>query len=204
MAYTNEAAAYQGMSVEELEKDLNYYKVELEVVQMKKEESITFSLKMFFLVVLAAVAAIMAKVVLLKYDWGKVPGVAIIVFCIVMMGYGGLMLVQRVPTIFSQQHVDTGIMMHPSALKRDYELIIMEKEKILEEAREKEQQLRIESEARRIEAAAAIKAAEEEYGVGENLKTGDESGISADDTVGLTISLEDALNEIRSFEDEEE
>ena len=204
MAYTNEAVLYQGQSVEELEKDLNYYQVELEVVQMKKEEAIIFSLKMVLLVVLAAVAAILAKVILMKSDWGHVPGVAIIVFCIVAIGYGGLMLIQRVPTIFSQRHVDTGLMLPPSTLKRDYELIILEKERLLEEARAREQQLRIESEARRIETVAAMKAAEEEYGVGGNLKTGDESGISQDDKVGLTISLEDALNEIRSFEDEED
>ena len=95
-------------------------------------------------------------------------------------------------------------MMHPSALKREYEIIILEKERMLEEARAREEQLRLESEARRLEAQVAMKAAIEEYGVGENLVTGDESGISADEKLGLTISLEDALNEIQSFTDEEE
>ena len=204
MAYTNEAAAYQGQSVAELEKDLNYYKVELEVVQMKKEEAISFSLKMLLLLIGALAAIVAANVFLLKKERLMIPAVAIIVFCVVVAGYAALMLIQRVPMIVAQQHVDTGVMMHPSALKREYEIIINEKERMLEEAREREEQLRIESEARRIEAEAAIKAAVEEYGAGENLQTGDESGISADDTVGLTISLEDALNEIRSFADEEE
>ncbi|MBR5348894.1 MAG: hypothetical protein IK125_06640 [Lachnospiraceae bacterium] len=204
MAYTNEAAAYQGQSVEELEKDLNYYKVELEVVQLKKEEAITFSLKMVLLLVGALAVTILADVFMLKGDVMKIFGYAIIAFCIAVIAYAALMLIQRVPMIVSQQNVDTGVMMHPSALKREYEIIINEKEKLLEEARAREEQLRLEAEARRIESEAAIKAAVEEYGVGENLTTGDESGVSADDKIGLTISLEDALNEIRSFAEEED
>lgn len=204
MAYTNEAAAYQGQTVEELEKDLDYYKVELEVVDLKKQEAITFSLKMVLLLVGALVATILADIFMLKSDVLKIFGYAIIAFSIAIIVYAALMLIQRVPMIVSQQNVNTGVMMHPSALKREYEIIILEKERMLEEARAREEQLRLESEARRLEAQVAMKAAIEEYGVGENLVTGDESGISADEKLGLTISLEDALNEIQSFTDEEE
>ncbi|MBO4477608.1 MAG: hypothetical protein J5757_04710 [Lachnospiraceae bacterium] len=204
MAYTNEAAAYQGQTVEELEKDLDYYKVELEVVDLKKQEAITFSLKMVLLLVGALVATILADIFMLKSDVLKIFGYAIIAFSIAVIVYAALMLIQRVPMIVSQQNVNTGVMMHPSALKREYEIIILEKERMLEEARAREEQLRLESEARRLEAQVAMKAAIEEYGVGENLVTGDESGISADEKLGLTISLEDALNEIQSFADEEE
>ena len=85
MAYTNEAAAYQGQTVEELEKDLDYYKVELEVVDLKKQEAITFSLKMVLLLVGALVATILADIFMLKSDVLKIFGYAIIAFSIAII-----------------------------------------------------------------------------------------------------------------------
>ena len=204
MEYKHETVSFQGSSIAELEKDLRYYQTELEVVQLKKEEAITFSLKMGVLIVLAAGVTALADIFLMKNEFLHVPGIALIVFCFAIMIYGTVMLIQRVPMIVSQQHVDTGIMMHPGDLKRDYERIIAEKEKLLSEAREREEQMQIDAEARRIEAEAARQAAEEEFGSGEILQTGDEHGISLDADLGPTLSLEDALNEIRSITEEEE
>ncbi|MBO7514815.1 MAG: hypothetical protein J6T47_04265 [Lachnospiraceae bacterium] len=204
MEHKHDTVSFQGQSIAELEKDLRYFQTELEVVQLKKEEAITFSLKMVVLIVLAAGVSALSNIFLMKNEWLHVLGIALMIFCFAVMIYGGVMLIQRVPLIVSQQHVETGIMMRPADLKLDYERIIAEKEKLLAEAREREEQLQIESEARRLEAEAARKAAEEEYGGGEILQTGDEHGISTDENLGLTISLEDALNEIRSVTEEEE
>ncbi len=204
MVYDKGTVATQGPSVADLEKDLNYYRTELEVVQLKKAEAITYSLKMAVLVVVALALTILADRMMKKNEAFHIPGVMLIVFCVAAIGFGMLMLIVRVPMIVSQRHVDTGVMMHPAALKHDYECIIMEKEKLLAQAKEREEQIAFSSEAREIEFEAERQMAAAEYGFGQNLQLGDESGISEDDTFGLTISLEDALSEIDSFTEEEE
>ncbi|GEM_PF-3306836 len=204
MVYEKGIVTKQGPSISDLEKDLNYYRTEIEVVQLKKAEAITYSLKMAVLVVAGLGLMVFADTVLFKNEKYHVLGIILTVFCIAAIGFGMLMLIGRVPMIVSQRHVDTGVMMHPAALIHDYECIIMDKEKLLVQAKEREEQLVLSSEARELEFEAERQMAAAEYGFGQNLQLGDESGISEDDDLGLTISLEDALSEIDSFTEEEE
>jgi len=203
MAYDNEAVIYQEESMDELEKELNFYRQELEAVDIKKQEAFSFSLKMGVVILLALVVAIVAELFIKANEWFHVPGTALIILSFVFVIYGSLMLIKRVPMIVSQPHIDTGRLMKTEDLKEEYAYIIREKENQLDAARAKETQMRLDAERRRIEEEAMRKASEKEFGAGESLKTGDSSGITSDDKLGLTISLEDALNELRNIEETE-
>ncbi|MBR6366429.1 MAG: hypothetical protein IKS10_10100 [Lachnospiraceae bacterium] len=204
MAYEKGTVTRQAPSIADLEKDLNYYRVELEVVQLKKAEAITFSLKMVLLIIVAAALSIFADTVLMKKEALHIFGIILIVFCIAAVGFGLLMLIQRVPMIVSQRHVDTGVMMPPARLIFEYKRIIDDKEKLLAQARAAEERMELDAEARKLEFEAERQVMEVQFGVGENIRLGDESGISMDDDLGPTLSLEDALSEIENFKDEEE
>lgn len=204
MAYENDGSMRQVESIADLEKDLEYYKVEMEVVQLKKEEAIHYSLKMVLLILVALSITIFVDRVMMKKEALHVLGIAISVFCFAVVGFGAFMLIRRVPMIVSQRNVDTGLLMHPSDLIREYGDIIREKERLLADAREHEEKLQLDAEARLIELQAEVQTAEDTFGRNANLKLGDESGISQDEQNGLTISLEDALSELASIQEEEE